>query len=195
MKKMLLSGLIIISSISLFGCVQREKVTDSPFKSNSTSKTETSGSLKVDSSSDKSEKIITSSTENKREEIAKDNAIKFPADSVAKFSGSQFIGMDYYFEGKVVDTIVANSVGNDIFENSFLVENSNGYRMIVTPAYEVEVPNESNLKVYGHLNGNGYNIAEIDKSGINKEAGLINGYQIFINEKEIGIEYFGLDDI
>lgn len=130
-----------------------------------------------------------------REVIAKKNASKYPGDSVAKFSGKKFIGMDYYFEGKVIETTSANNIGRDVVSDSYLVENTNGYRMLVTPYYDVEIPNETDIKAFGHLNGNGYGLKESDKSGINDEAGLINAYKIFVNDKELGIEYFGPEDL
>lgn len=122
------------------------------------------------------------------------NAKKYPADSVATFEGAKFKGMKYLYSGKVLTKVTANSI-NNLFETSYLVENDRSYRMLVTPPYEVEIPDGVTLEIEGTLNGNSYDLESINLSGINKKAGLINGSNLIINGKTLGIDYFSPSDL
>lgn len=143
-----------------------------------------------ESSFDLNNQTETSATENEFEI----NAKNFPADSVATFEGAKFSGMKYLYSGKVLAKVTANSVSN-LISTSYLVENDRGYRMLVTPPYEVEIPDGVTLEVKGTLNGNVYDLESASLSGINKKAGLINGSTIIINGKTLGIDYFSPNDL
>lgn len=126
-----------------------------------------------------------------RKQVAEDNTQQFPADSVATFSGEQFMGMDYHYVGQSIGSAPAQTVGDEV-QNSLLVENDRGYVMIVAPYYEIETEIEpgTEIEVYGHLNGNGYDISGVAPEAINSEAGLINAYEFYISGQQLGIDIF-----
>ncbi|EKI7427817.1 hypothetical protein PF972_001035 [Enterococcus faecalis] len=122
------------------------------------------------------------------------NAKKYPADSVATFKGDKFKGMKYSMTGKVLTKANADSVGG-LIESSYIVENDRGYRMLVTPPYEVEIPDGVTLEVEGVLNGKEYDLESLGLSNLNKNAGLINATTLIINGKTLGIDYFSPSDL
>lgn len=140
------------------------------------------------------EKSTPSTEEKTSQNVAKQNAEKFPADSVATFKGSRFKGMDYFIKGIVKDKVTAQSVAN-LSEESYLLQNDRGYIMIVTPPYPVDIPNGCELEVEGHLNGTEYVLKSTGIDSINKNAALINANKILINGKELGIQYFSPEDL
>lgn len=138
-----------------------------------------------------------SSSESIQSEInaeALKNSQVYPADSVASFQGNKFKGMPYYFKGKMIEETASNSVSN-LIEKSYIAENEQGYRMLITPPYEVTIPNGVEIEVEGNLNGSAYNLKEVGLQGINNEAGLINANKLIINGKTLGIDYFSPEDL
>ncbi|HAP4706273.1 hypothetical protein IGK80_002182 [Enterococcus sp. DIV0609] len=211
MKKLSLTFLgIIFLSAFISGCSTAsdqtsERSSEAKTSSSQTDITEPSNELSVtsetannteplqtNSSNSNIDNSAYSSTSNENEFEA--NAKKYPADSVATFEGAKFSGMKYLYSGKVLTKVTANSVSNLIL-TSYLVENDRGYRMLVTPPYEVEIPDGVTLEVKGTLNGNVYDLESASLSGINKKAGLINGSTIIINGKTLGIDYFSPSDL
>lgn len=182
MKKLSKKNIITIAIVALvvIFVFSRMEIESSDDKTTETTQTEvTKETIKTETTS--AQTVETKDTEETKEDTreikAEENAKQYPADSVATFKGSKFKGMDYVYEGEIVKYTEAEAIGSQI-ERSYLVKNEKDYVMIVTPYLFDELPIGTKIKVYGHLNGNEYDLTTDNLESINDKLGLINAYSI-----------------
>lgn len=114
---------------------------------------------------------------------AEANAVEHPAKPGKKLFGEEFLGMPYYFKGKLVKKELVEGVFDEA-EKALLVKNENNFILVIFPPYEIEAAEGDEIEAWGHLSGDGYASSDLNINNVVGVTGGLNASIINVNGEQ-----------
>ncbi|MGX4669762.1 hypothetical protein JNUCC74_11195 [Cerasibacillus sp. JNUCC 74] len=108
------------------------------------------------------------------------NAEEHPATPGKKLYDEEFIGMNYYFKGELVRIEKVEGLFGEM-EDAFLVENEQGFVLVIFPPYEMSATVGDKVEAWGPLSGDGYTSSDLGVDNVVGVTGAMNAGRVNIN--------------
>lgn len=114
---------------------------------------------------------------------AEANALEHPVKPGKKLFGEEFLGMPYYFKGKLVKRELVEGVFDEA-EEALLVKNENNFILVIFPPYEIEAAEGDEIEAWEHLSGDGYASTDLNIDNVVGVTGGLNASIINVNGEQ-----------